>query len=58
MYEITNVKESHISNKYSNNNKRIIEVSLVSRYVEYIMDKDSKKIISGNDENRIEKIIY
>ncbi len=55
MYEMTNVKESHISNKYSDNNKSIIEVSLVSRYVEYTMDKDSKKIISGNDENRIEK---
>lgn len=55
MYEMTNVKESSIINKSDLEDKSIIDVSLTSRCIEYTMDKDSKKIISGNDENRIEK---
>ena len=58
MYEMTNVKESRIINVDETNDKFIIEIELVSRYVEYKMDKDTKKVISGNSENRVEKVNY
>lgn len=58
MYEMTNVKESKIINVEETTNKYIVKVELVSRYIDYKMDKDTKKIVSGNSESRIEKINY
>ena len=58
MYEMTNVKESKIIDKKETEDKYIIEVLLVSRCIEYLMDKDSNKIVEGNDENRVEKSNY
>ena len=58
MYEMTNVKESKILNVEETNDKYIIEVYLVSRYVEYEMEKDTKEIVSGNDKYRVEKENY
>ena len=55
MYDMTNVKESNITNYIETKDKYIIEVTLCSRYVEYIMDKNTNEIISGDDEYRIEK---
>lgn len=58
MYEMTNVKESKIIDIKETTEKYIIKVELISRYVDYKMDKDTKKIVSGNDEIRIEKTNY
>ena len=58
MYEMTNVKESHIIETTETDEKIIIKVFLVSRYVEYLMDKDTKKKVSGNDRDRVEKTNY
>jgi len=54
MYEMTNVKEANIIEFKEINEKYIIKVKLISRYINYKMDKDSKKII-GNNKDRIQK---
>ena len=54
MYEMTNVKESHITSNYIENDKSIIEVSLIGRYITYTMNKDTKEVY-GDDTNRIEE---
>ena len=58
MYEMTNVKSSSINSIKELDDRFRIEVKLISRYVTYLMDKTTKKIISGDDSNRIEKTSY
>ena len=54
MYDELNVKSTTILNKKIENNKIVIEVELISRYMDYIINEDGTKI-SGNNERRIEK---
>lgn len=54
MYDELNVKSTNILNKKIENNKIVIEVELISRYMDYIINEDGNKV-SGDNERRIEK---
>lgn len=54
MYEMTNIKSSSISNKYVKNDKFIVEISLVARYISYVVNSQTKELVSGDDKNRDE----
>ncbi len=55
MFDELNVKSTDIIDIKITDNEFIITVKLISRYMDYIIDKDSKKLISGNNTHRIEK---
>ena len=55
MFDELNVKESKITNIEITEDKIIITVKLISRYMDYIIDSDTKKYISGINDHRIEK---
>lgn len=55
MYDEINVKSSEIQSITKMEDKYIIKVLLVSRYMEYIIDKTTRKFISGINDYRIEK---
>ena len=55
MYDELNVKSTHISDITEDEENYIIKVLLVSRYMDYIADKTTFKLISGNNTSRIEK---
>lgn len=56
MYDELNVKETHIKDINIQDNCVIINVDITSRYMDYIVDKDSGKFISGFNDHRIEKL--
>lgn len=53
MYDELNVKSTSITSIDEDENDYIIKVLLVSRYMDYKVDKNSLKIIEGNNKNRI-----
>ncbi len=55
MFDELNVKSTEIQNVEITNDNFIITVKLISRYMDYIIDTNSKKLISGNNSHRIEK---
>lgn len=55
MYDELNVKDTKILNRTIDNDKEIVEVELISRYMDYIIDLDTGDIISGDDTRRTEK---
>ena len=55
MYDELNVKNTNIINRSIQNDKEVIEVEIISRYMDYIIDKDTGNTISGDDTRRIEK---
>lgn len=55
MYDEINVKNTRILNRNILEDKEIIEVEIISRYMDYILDLDSGNLISGDDTRRIEK---
>lgn len=58
MYDELNVKSTRILNIYQNNDEYLIDVLLVSRYMDYIVRKDTGKYISGNNSYREERNNY
>ena len=55
MYDELNVKDTRVLSRSITNDKEVIEVELVSRYMDYIIDIDTGDLISGDDTRRIEK---
>ena len=55
MYDELNVYKFNIVKREILDNKEIITVNLISRYMNYVMDNETKKIKSGVNTNRIEK---
>ncbi|MCI9434635.1 MAG: TIM44-like domain-containing protein [Bacilli bacterium] len=55
MFDELNVKSTEIQNIEITNDNFIITVKLTSRYMDYVINKDTKKLISGNNSHRIEK---
>jgi len=55
IYDELNVKNTKIIDKIINNNKEVITVELISRYMDYIIDKTSYKLLSGDNTRRVEK---
>lgn len=58
LYDELNVKSSEIINIDKTPEKYIIEVKLISRYMDYQIDKTTKEYISGINDHRIEKTNY
>ena len=56
MYDELNVKSTTIDEINVLSDKIIIKVTIVSRYMDYLVDKDSGKLVSGNNDHRVEKI--
>lgn len=55
MYDEINVKNTMIINRKILEDKEIIDVEIVSRYMDYIIDINTGDLISGDDTRRIEK---
>lgn len=55
IYDEINVKNTNIINRRVEEDKEIIEVEIISRYMNYIIDKNTGNTISGDDSRRIEK---
>ncbi len=58
MYDELNVKNSYINKVEILDDKFIINVVLISRYLSYFINKTTKEFIRGDRENRIEKTYY
>lgn len=58
MYDEINVKSTEIKKITKLDDRYVIEVLLVSRYMEYIVDKTTMKFKSGINDHRIEKKNY
>ena len=56
MYDELNVKETTIKNIQIYDERVIISVDIISRYMDYVVDKVSGKFISGENTRRVEKI--
>lgn len=56
MYDELNVKTSHITNISVLDDKIIINVDIVSRYMDYLVNKTTNEFISGFNDHRIEKM--
>ena len=55
MYVEINVKNTMIINRKILEDKEIIDVEIVSRYMDYIIDINTGDLISGDDTRRIER---
>lgn len=55
MYDEINVKNTMIINRKILEDKEIIDVEIVSRYIDYIIDINTGDLISGDDTRRIER---
>lgn len=55
MFDELNVKSTEIENVEITDTKYIITVKLISRYMDYIIDKETGKFKRGNNTSRIEK---
>ena len=55
IYDEINVKNTNIINRRVEEDKEIIEVEIISRYMDYIIDKNTGNTIFGDDSRRIEK---
>ena len=58
MYDELNVKSTQIQNIEIVDNKIIINVLLISRYMDYLVNKDTGEFVSGINDRRIEKNNY
>ncbi len=56
IYDELNVKNTIVLKREIYNDKEVVEVQLISRYMDYIINKDTGDLISGDDTRRIEKI--
>ena len=54
MYDELNVKSSNITGVSITDDEFRIEVLLVSRYMDYLLDSESGEVIRGNNTSRIE----
>lgn len=55
MYDEINVKDTKIISRSVELDKDVVIVELISRYMDYIIDKDTGDLISGEDSRRVEK---
>lgn len=55
MYDEINVKSTSILSRNIYDDKEVIEVEIISRYMDYIIDEATGDTISGDDTRRIEK---
>ncbi|MBE6147100.1 MAG: hypothetical protein E7168_02055 [Firmicutes bacterium] len=55
MYDELNVKSSRILQVETTDTKKIVTVEMISRYMDYIVDKETMIYKRGNNKRRIEK---
>ena len=55
MYDEINVKDTKIISRNIETDKEVVIVEIISRYMDYIIDKDTGDLILGNDSRRVEK---
>ena len=55
IYDEINVKDTAILKREIKDDKEIVTVKIISRYMDYIMDDNTGDTISGDDTRRIEK---
>lgn len=55
MYDELNVKDTKILSRKEQEDKEVIEVEIISRYMDYIIDIGTGETIKGDDTRRIEK---
>lgn len=55
IYDELNVKDTKIINRKITEDKEVIEVELISRYMDYIIDNETGNTISGDDTRRVER---
>lgn len=55
MYDELNVKSTEITNFQTTETDFIITVKLISRYLDYFLNKETGDFISGNNQTRVEK---
>ena len=55
IYDEINVKNTRIIDRVVTEEKEIIKVEIISRYMDYIIDLDTGDTIRGDDTRRIEK---
>lgn len=58
MYDELNVKSTEIQSIEEDDKYYIIKVLLISRYMDYKVDKETQKLKTGNNQNRIQKNNY
>ena len=58
MYGEMNVHDTKIIGAEILEDKYIIKVQIMSRYLDYLMDATSKKKVSGDDYTRVERVNY
>lgn len=56
MYDELNVKTTSIKNIEIRDNKTIINVDVLSRYMDYFINKDTGDYVSGENNRRVEKL--
>lgn len=56
MFDELNVKSTEIENIQITDTSYVVTVKLVSRYMDYIVDKETGKFKRGNNSSRVEKI--
>lgn len=54
MYDELNAKFTYINDKKIVDDKELVDVTLVARYMDYILDKDTGDLISGDNTKRIQ----
>lgn len=55
MYDEINVKSTNIIDRCTTDDKEIVEVLIISRYMDYVIDMNTGTTIEGDDTRRIEK---
>ena len=55
IYDELNVKDTRVLSRNIENDKEVVEVELISRYMDYIIDIDTGDLVSGDDSRRTEK---
>lgn len=55
IYDELNVKNTYILSRNIENDKEVVMVELISRYIDYIIDMDTGNLVYGDDSRRTEK---
>lgn len=55
MYDELNVKDTKVLSRNIENDKEVVIVELISRYMDYIIDIDTGDLITGDDTRRIQR---
>lgn len=58
MYGEPNIKSTTITSKEEIDGYMVVKVDIVARYMDYIVDSNTKQFISGNNSSRIETVYH